>query len=214
MIARLLRGASAALAVLLLAPSCGLPAGGSVTRVDDDTVPYGLLDSAAAQPGASDDGEVPGPVPVVFWLVANDRLAPEALEAPDATCADEPRAVVELLLGELVAGPTDDARAAGRSTALPPESRLALVAISDGIAEVTVDPETDISADRLPSAIGQIVLTVTSAPGVTAVALVDDGAPVQVPLPDGALTGEPVAADDYAALVPDRYRSAFGCSLP
>jgi spore germination protein GerM len=122
---------------------------------------------------------------------------------------------VERLLGYLTAGPTDGARAAGRSTALPPESRLSLVGLTAGTAEVEVDPETGISADRLPVAIGQVVLTVTSAPGVSAVALVSDGAPVQVPLPGGALTGEPVTAQDYASLLPDRYRGQeLGCPQP
>ncbi len=202
-----LRAVAGALAALVLVPSCGLPDGGSVTRVDDDEVPYGLLESATAPPGTRDD-EVPGLVPVVFWLGANDRLAPERVVV---SCAEGPEAVVAHLLDDLAAGPTEEARAAGRSTALPPESRLALAAVNGDTAEVEVDPHTSISPDRLPGAVGQIVLTVTSAPGIRAVALVHDGAPVQVPLPGGALTGDPVTADDYAALVPDRYREAVGC---
>ncbi len=152
-------------------------------------------------------------MPLVFWLVANDHLVPEVPEAAALTCAEPPEAVVERLLGDLTAGPTDDARAAGRSTALPPQASLVLVGIDDGTAEVEVDPdETSISADRLPVAVGQIVLTVTSAPGVSAVALVSDGQPVQVPLPGGALTGNPVTAEDYATLLPDRYRAVdLGC---
>lgn len=39
---------------------------------------------------------------------------------------------------------------------------------------------------------GQVVLTVRSAPTVRSVILMTDGQPVQVPLPQGALTGGPV----------------------
>lgn len=206
-------GVAGTVALVLLVASCGLPDGGSVTRVDDETVPYGLLDGATATPGAGDDGRVPGPVPLVYWLIANDRLVPEVPEAGAMTCAQPSEAVVERLLGDLTAGPTDAARAAGRSTALPPELSLVLVGVSQDTAEVELDPdESSSSADRLPGAVGQIVLTVTSAPGVRAVALVSDGEPVQVPLPGGALTGEPVTAEDYASLLPDRHRGEdLGC---
>lgn len=197
---------------LMLLSSCGLPGPGSVTKVDDASVPNRLLDSDAASSGTSGSTAAPGPVPVVFWLVDDERLTPTASEA---SCPEPPEVVVTRLLEELAIGPTDEARAAGRSTAIPPESVPTLVDIRASTARVEVGSETSISADRLPAAVGQIVLTVTSAPGVDSVALVSDGAPVQLPLPGGALTDGPVTADDYAALVPDRYRSEdVGCPGP
>jgi spore germination protein GerM len=194
----------------MLLSSCGLPGDGSVRTVDDDTVPPGLLDSA--DPSSATDGatEAPGPVPVVFWLVDEDRLTPATT---DASCTQSAEVVVTRLLGALAAGPTEEERAVGRSTAIPPESAPALVDMAAGTVRVEVDPEASISADRLPAAVGQIVLTVTSAPGVRSVVLVSDGAPVQLPLPGGALTDGPVTADDYAPLVADRYQQPreVGC---
>jgi len=195
-------------AVLLLA-SCGLPGDGDVERVSDSAVPYDLLEPADASPGG-DEADDPGAEPRVFWL-RGDRLISDVAAA---ACGGDPVVVVELVLAELAAGPRDDARAAGRSTAIPPESMLALVGIDEGTAAVEVDPETPISPDRLPAAIGQIVLTVTSAPGVRSVAIVSDGTAVPVPLPGGALADGPVTADDYAALLPGRSLDAQAAGCP
>ena len=179
--------------------------------MDDDSVPYRLLDTAPASPGATDENDVPAHVPVVFWVDSHDRLVPETAAE---SCAEGTTASLARVLALLADGPGDIARAGGLSTALPPESSLGLLAVTGGIAEVEFDPETDISADRLPVAVGQIVLTVASAPGVDAVTLVSDGEPVQVPLPGGALTDGPVSAASYAGLVPDRYQDVNGCSQP
>ncbi len=131
----------------------------------------------------------------------------------EASCDDDPAAVVELLLTVLAGGPMEDERATGRSTAIPPESDLALVELRDGVASVDLDPATMVSADRLPAAVGQVALTVSSAPGVRSVLLVDDDEPVPVPLPGGALTSEPVGAEDYAGLLSTGLRrgAVAGC---
>jgi hypothetical protein len=206
-------GALVVLVLLALLSSCGLPGEGSVTTVDDDEVPYRLLESDAPSAAATETSTTPGPVPMVFWLVNDDRLVPSAT---DASCDQAPEVVVERLLGELAAGPTDEARAAGRSSAIPPESTLALVDITEGTARVEVDAETAINADRLPVAVGQIVLTLTSVAGVRSVVLVSGAGPVQVPLPGGALTEDPVTATDYTVLLPDRIEQLreVGCPEP
>ena len=192
-------------AAVLLA-SCGLPGEGDVERVSDGDVPYDLLESAAASPGG-DDGD-PAAAPRVFWLEDDQLVAHTAA----TSCREDPAVVVALVLDELAAGPRDDARAAGLFTAIPPESTLALVEIEGGTATVEVDPETEISPVRLPAAVGQIVLTVTSAPGVESVVIVSDGTTVPVPLPGGALADGPVTADDYADLRPrDRTSQTAGC---
>jgi hypothetical protein len=203
--------AVAATAMMWLA-SCGLPGGGETQRIDDDTVPYQLLESAPPAAGSSTKAGEPRRVPVVFWLDGN-HLTPEAT---DDSCADRPDLLVKQLLGGLAAGPSDDARAAGRSSALPSDSGLDLVGIVDGTAEVEIEPETSLSAEMLPVAVGQVVLTITSAPTVQSVALVSDGKPLQVPLPGGVLTDGPVTDEDYADLLPDRYQGqgTFGCPQP
>jgi hypothetical protein len=53
-------------------------------------------------------------------------------------------------------------------------------------------------------AVAQVVLTVTSVPGVDSVLVTRDGAPVELPLPGGALTSGPVTGRDYISLVEAR----------
>ena len=197
-----------AVGVVLLLASCGLPGDGDVEQVSDDAVPYELLEPVAPSPGGDVDDGGKDATPRVFWLLDDGRLISDTAEP---SCGEEPSVVVERVLDELAAGPGDDARAAGRSTAIPPESVLELVRIDDGTAEVMVDPETAISADRLPAAVGQIVLTVTSAPGVRSVVLVSSTEPVPVPLPGGPLAEGPVTAEDYADLLVEPGSAAEGC---
>lgn len=197
--------------VVLLAATlvgCGLPDDQRSQIVDDRSVPYNLLDSGAPTHDSQDAGSgAPRQTPVVFWLSRNDLLT-----ASDAglTCEDTPTAVVEAALSALVAAPSTSERDAGLSSAIPSSARLTLVQIIDGVAEVDLDPVTIADAEQLPLAVGQVVLSVTSAPGVEAVRLVTSGQAVDLPLPSGALATRDVTAQDYAALLPDRLADAVG----
>ena len=142
------------------------------------------------------------------------HFCPRQVSGVVESCGQAPVPLVERLLADLSAGPSDDARAGGLSTAIPPDSRLTLSGIDAGTAEIEVETASAISADRLPGAVGQIVLTVTSVPGVTSVVLVSDGEPLQVPLPGGALSAGPVTDQDYLTLLPDRLQEPgiVGCA--
>ncbi len=190
-----------------LLTGCGVPGDGDARTVDDDAVPYHLLEVNPPSNTPTDDGSVPHAVPVVFWLVGEDHLVPAAA---GVSCADPPEELAKRLLAELAAGPAGDTRAAGRSSALPPAPGLRLIGVVDGTAHVEWDPSTAISADLLPLAVGQVVMSLTSAPGVDEVTLLSSGEPVQVPLPGGALTTRAVSAADYADLLVDRYRVTTG----
>ena len=104
----------------------------------------------------------------------------------------------------LSGGPSEEDRAAGRTSAWAQLARPDLVGLDGSTAVVEVDPRLQTSADRLPLAVGQVVLTLTSARGVGAVEFVADDEQVQVPLPGGAMTEGPVTSTDYAALVVGR----------
>lgn len=187
--------------VVLVVSACGLPGDTEVRAVDDDDVPYRLLEPASSPGPSAVEQAVPRRTPVVFWLTGDNRLAP----APAlVSCADGPGVVVRRVLELLESPPEEGARPEGSSSALPPGSRLELLALEDGTAQVSFDPAASISAERLPPAVGQVVLSVTSAPRVERVRLSIAGDTVQVPLPGGALTSRAVTADDYAALVPPR----------
>ena len=195
-------GALALGTVALLVAGCGLPSDG-VQTVDDATVPYHLLDDPAAS-GADDGdgGETPSAAgPLVFWVDERGRLVPRT--APESCPVD-----LAGLLAELSDGPPQRARGQGLSTALPPESRLRLVSTEGDLVVVDVETDAQVSADRLPVAIGQVVLTVASAPEVARVSLLSNGDPVEVPQADGALTTGPVTPASYASLVPSRYRGS------
>jgi hypothetical protein len=206
-----MRPRQAGLAVLLgalltsVSGACGLPGGGDPQVVDDDVVPYHLLETGTVPSGSPGEDRPSPSDPLVFWVDQADRLVPAVA---DVSCAPGGEPLVHQLLAELTLGPTEERRERGDSTAIPPESDLVLVGLDERTAVVEVGPAPQISAERLPLAVAQIVLTVTSAPGVDVVALVSDGEPVQVPLPGGALTLPPVGPSDYASLVPPQYRDS------
>lgn len=192
------RLAVAATAAGLAASGCGLPDGG-MTRVDDEDVPYRLLepaDRSAESPSPTGSSRPSGTL--VFWVDADDRLV--ASEA--SISCDEPAATqVAYLLDLLSSGPTEEVRTEGWSSAWVQRAELSLEAIEGSTAVVSVDATTQTSADRLPLAIGQVALSVTTATDVSEVLFTDgEGEPLAVPLPGGAFTDAPVRRTDYARL--------------
>lgn len=158
------------------------------------TVPYGL-----ASPSTSVE-PVPDATPsrgAQVYLMRDKVLVPAG--APPA--ASDARSTAVSALGRLLQGPTEQDRTVGMSTALGPDVRLSLVDLSNARATVDIRTgEAAPSAARLPLAVGQIVLSLTSIAGVDAVVLTSGGTPIAAPLPGGALTGQPLRARDYAEL--------------
>ncbi|WP_162529901.1 GerMN domain-containing protein [Nocardioides caldifontis] len=188
--------------VALVLAGCGLPGDGDVRTVDDEAVPYHLLEGESPSGSEPSDATSERGAPVVFWLRSDDDvLAPEPVDAP---CSESDDDLVARLLAVLLAAPGDRARSAGWSTAIPPASELSLLDIDAGTATVELDAAVPIGAERLPLAIGQVVLSVTSAPGVDRVRILSAGEVVQAPLPGGELTSRPVSAEDYTDYLPER----------
>lgn len=193
------RLAVAVTAAGLTVSGCGLPDGGA-TRVDDEDVPYRLLAPAErSAESPSPTGSTPPSGAIVFWVDADGRLVPS--EA--STSCDEPAAAqVAHLLDLLSSGPTDEVRTEGWSSAWVPPADLSLEAIEGSTAVISVNASTQTSADRLPLAIGQVTLSVTTAADVSEVRFTDgEEEPLAVPLPGGAFTDAPVRRTDYARLV-------------
>jgi len=186
-------------AALLLPCACGLPRDGVATSVPPTAVPYNLLSPAPSDTSSSS----PAPTerttaPHLYLVNVDDELVP--VRMPVAARGLDP--VESQLLGLLTAGPTERQRRLGLASALTPGTRIRLVGTDGGTATIEVQrgPQEP-SADRLPLAVGQLVLTATSVQGITAVQLTREGRPVEVPLPGGALTSAPLTAADYAPLV-------------
>jgi hypothetical protein len=160
-------------------------------------VPYDLLRAA---PDAAQSRAPRGRTtsPHLYLLGDGNQLVPVRTDLAAQGVAP----VVDGLLVQLGAGPSESQRAAGLSTALGPDVKIQLRSVTGGTAVISHDTgEQDPTASRLPLAVGQIVLTATSVQGVDRVHLVHGTRPLEVPLPGGALTSSPVSASDYAPLV-------------
>jgi hypothetical protein len=202
-VSRRVRAVAVGLACLGLLVGCGLPADDAVHTVKAQDVPYGLLEPPPTPTPAASSATAKRESQPELYLLGADQLlvgVPAGLEADVRPLPTSQRLVA--LLGLLETGPTDQQRAQGLGTALTPGVTIRLVSLSDGMAEVQVVASLkDPSADRLPLAVGQLVLTATSLPGVDAVRLLRDGVAAEVPLPGGALTAEPLRRSDYTELV-------------
>jgi spore germination protein GerM len=177
----------------VLLGACGVPDGGPTTTITQ--VPYGLQRPADTDTSSPTHQARFRPF---IYLVDDQVLVPVEASSPDP--ADTAR-TLGAVLGQLAKGPTETDRSAGLSTALGPDTAIKLVQLEGGVAHIDVSAGDQVpSPPRVPLAVGQIVLTATSVPDVEAVLVTRDGAPVQLPIPGGALTSAPVTAQDYAEL--------------
>lgn len=136
----------------------------------------------------------PGGASVTVYLLRDERLVAVQRRG---------QPTVQGALDLLAAGPSPAEAATGIDSVIAPGD-LTLTGVSriDGTAVVTVgDGFAALTGRRQLLAAGQVVWTVTSAPGVVHVRLVLDGTPVATPTDDG-LTWEPVTRADYRILAP------------
>jgi len=157
-------------------------------------VPFGLLDPAPSPPPADEGARPSFAATAVALLDAEGRLVlrPRPLDRDEA----DPATLVQEVLDELQRGPDDRDRSAGLGTALPSASRLLLTGLDDAVATVESVGLDDVpDPERLALAVAQVVLSVTTVPGVAAVQLTKDGSEVDVPLLDGTTTSQPLTVD-------------------
>jgi spore germination protein GerM len=200
-------------AVLLLG-GCGLPNDSTYSAIQPGDLPAGIADTTTTSttsttlPPATTT-TVPEATtttiptePVSIFYVVNGRL--RALVRP-MTVPVQPQAVADALDG----GPLPQEQASGVRSALSPNS-LGTVMVNGGVATVDLAPSVVTqtpSTDQLPVpnvdqplAFGQIVLTLTSLPGVGQVRFTVAGQPQGALAADGSLVEGPVSADNYASL--------------
>lgn len=187
------RGATGGTLAVLALLACGAP-----TRSPAETigsVPYQL--SAPSSPAGPTTTPTPARGSRVYLV--RDELLVRADTVADGVDA---RATVARALHQLADGPTEHDRTEGMSTALGPDVRLSLVNLSDGRAVVDIRAgQRAPGGSRLPLAVGQLVLTLTSVDGVDQVVLTSDGRQIAAPLPGGQLTEQPLRARDYREVV-------------
>lgn len=140
------------------------------------------------------------------YFIRGDRLAPVPRPVPQI---DE-----DIALRLLIAGPTMAEAASDIRTALSPQP-LAVAGYRDpGTVYVTATPAlTRISGSNQLLALGQLVWTLTEVPGITAVRIVVEGRPIEVPT-DTGLSRAPVDREDYTSVSPAESSVAHGTAPP
>lgn len=176
--------------VVATSTGCGVGAEPDATRLDDDTVPFGLL--GADPPGTAPEGDANGPGDGIVHFVRGECLV---AVRRDGAAAAAPA------LAALLGGPDAAERAA--------DLRSPVAALSSA---PTLDPSADPMVIELPEefvelppseqrlGIAQLVVTLSVLVPANEVVFRVGGSPVAVPGSDGAATTAPVAAGEYAAL--------------
>lgn len=184
---------------------CAVADSGSFERIPDASVPFDLSSPAETRPIATStvppeiddaDGEILIEVVDLYYVAGSRLVRVQRQLASPATVAQA--------LAALGDTPTDDPSLAGLRSALPGGLPLE-VDVGRGVARVDASRSflDGLSALDQRLAIAQIVLTLTSRPGVGQVVISVEGSPVAIPRGRGDLVaaGTPVTYDDYSVLV-------------
>ncbi|MEU8223706.1 GerMN domain-containing protein [Kribbella sp. NPDC048915] len=182
-------------AVAALLVGCGVPVQNEPSPIDPAAVPTRL--HSPTSPRSAPPAATPGRATIQVVFVQKEQLVTLVRDASDPDPSDRLQTVIAALL----AGPTAAEQANGLTSALPPDLQLSVGAIEGTRLELELSGETGgRSAAENVLAVGQIVLSVTAVPGIDEVTFSRDGKPVEALLADGALTGAPLKATDFAAL--------------
>jgi hypothetical protein len=186
-----------ALAAAALLCGCGVPTGGAPDTIDASDIPSGLASPSPGSPAAT-SSPARDDRPRVYLVNADDALVPSGRDVSGTTTHDR----LDNLLAQLADGPTAGERDDELTTALPPRIVLTVSSVDGGTATIDFSATSASPAgEQTRRAVGQIVLTATSLPGVTAVLLTHDGESLEAPLPSGELTTVPLTAEDYELLL-------------
>jgi spore germination protein GerM len=132
---------------------------------------------------------------VSMYLVRNDALVHVTRDLPSPP---SPHVIFESLLE----GVTEPEERANLRSSVPPGTRIIEVRENGSTLHVDLSREfAGVGGEEEILAVAQIVLTAASIEGVDLVAFELEGVPTDVPVAGGALSVDPVSADDYASLV-------------
>ena len=189
-------------AVLALVAGCGLPSDKHADPIRAADVPFGLAETtttstttttlppATTTTVARTTTTIPTEA-VTVWFVLNNKLQPVVRQLPKPV--DNAH-----ILNQLA---TVAEQPAGLRTAVPAGAVLK-VGVNGGVATADLAPGFAINVPTQDQALafGQMVLTLTSRPGVGQVRFTTGGKPQQILLPDGTLQPGPLSADVYKSL--------------
>ena len=186
--------------------SCAVPSSGSYQKVASADIPFGLdapqttlppTTTTISDPKSTDTLPVAVSEPVDLFYISNSKII--KVQRNVASPANPSQA-----LSSLVEGPSTSPEFVGLRTALPP-TFAASVDVIRGVARVDATRAFLNSLSGLDQklAIAQIVLTLTSRPGVGQVLFSVDGKLISVPRGrgDSVASGIAVTFDDYSSLI-------------
>lgn len=169
----------------LLICGCGIP-------IDAEPQQIQLVDLDSPVPEVEVEAEL---ATVTLYLVESGRLSPVTRDLPVPISPDDQ-------LVTLVEGTTRPESRAGLRTSIPPGTEVLGVSVENGVATVDLSRGfANVGGEEEILAVAQVVLTLTSRPEIEAVSFSLEGVPTDVPLPDGALSENPVTGSDYSALI-------------
>jgi spore germination protein GerM len=186
------RHGRAVLAALLVASAAaGCSRQSDPVEIDPAELPFSLTRSpSVTAPAGAEDA-------FTAYFVQDGRLVP-------VTRPSVGEASPAVALRALVVGPAIDEQEAGIRSFVPAQTTVLEVSVFDQIAEVDLSAEFQGPAppDVILLRVAQVVWTLVSRPGITAVRFVIDGQPVSVPTDRGTPIDRPVTAPDYASVAP------------
>ena len=186
--------------------SCAVPSSGSYQQVSNADIPFGLSSpqttipqttTTVSDPNSTESLPIAVSEPVDLFFISNSRII--KVQRNVASPANPAQA-----LSSLVEGPSTSPEFVGLRTALP-TTFTAKVDVIRGVAQVDATRAFLNSLSGLDQklAIAQIVLTLTSRPGVGQVLFSVEGKLISVPRGrgDSVASGIAVTFDDYASLI-------------
>ena len=192
--------------LVVLISSCAVPSSGSYSQVPSAEIPFGLnapqttlppTTTTVLDPMITDSLTVAVSEPIDLFFISNSRII--KVQRNVASPANPSQA-----LSSLVEGPSTSPEFVGLRTALP-TTFAATVDVIRGVARVDATRTFLNSLSGLDQklAIAQIVLTLTSRPGVGQVLFSVDGKLISVPRGrgDSVASGVAVTFDDYSSLI-------------
>jgi spore germination protein GerM len=210
---RLRRGLAglAVLVAVVVLGSCDLPNDHKYNAIQPGDIPFGISDTTttstttippATTTTAPEVTTTIPTTPVKLYFVLNNKLVPVTRTLPNPA---GPGAA----LAALPQGPLENDQPPGLRSAVP-AGTIGMVSVGGGVATVDVSPsfvqpttgtnQAPVATVDQPLAFGEIVLTLTSLPGIGQVRFTVGGQPQDALVGDGSLVPGPVSADNYAAL--------------
>lgn len=132
---------------------------------------------------------------VSVYLIRDAVLVPVTRDLPVPT-------TLETTLESLLSRVSQPEERANLRTSIPPGTRLLGVEVEDGTARLNLSSDfASVGGEEEIFAVAQIVLTATSTDLANSVEFELEGVPTDVPVAGGALSVEPVTADQYDQLI-------------